>query len=178
MWNANYEKYYNKVKNAVLSTKSKCVTYNGELIDAVYHSTSNGYTQDAVFVWGNSVPYLKTVTSPWDTSASTFIRNTDISFNELSSKLGFDFKDESGRVSKVKVGDKEFTGVELRNVIGLRSADFDVTRNSSSITFTTRGYGHGVGMSQYGANGMANSGYTYEQILKYYYSGVEITNIS
>ena len=187
MWGINYDKYYNKVKNAVLQTKGKCVTYNGEFIDAVYHSTSNGYTEDAIFVWGNNIPYLKTVTSPWDTSANSFLRSTDISFLEISSKLGFDFnydttieiisKDESGRVSKIIVGDKVFTGVELRNILGLRSADFDVTKNSSGITFTTRGYGHGVGMSQYGANGMANSGYTYEQILKYYYFNVEVTNM-
>ena len=188
MWNENYDKYYNKIKNAVLQTKGKCVTYNGELIDAVYHSTSNGYTEDAVFVWGNSIPYLKTVTSPWDTSASSFLRSTDFSFLEISSKLGFDFnydtvieivsKDESGRVSKIIVGDKVFTGVELRGILGLRSADFDVFKNSSGLTFTTRGYGHGVGMSQYGANGMANSGYTYEQILNYYYSNTKITNMS
>lgn len=186
LWGNSYNAYYNKIKNAVLITRDKYVTYNGELIDAVYHSTSNGFTEDASFVWGNSVPYLKTVTSPWDTSASTFQRSVDVSFYELSNKLGMNFdqgtlieiisRDDSGRISKMKIGDKELTGTLARNIIGLRSSDFDITINESSITFTTRGYGHGVGMSQYGANGMANSGYTYEQILKHYYSGVTITD--
>lgn len=186
MWGNNYNMYYNKIKKAVLSTKEKYLTYNGELIDAVYHSTSNGYTEDASFVWGNSVPYLKIVTSPWDTSASTFQRNVDVSFEELSNKLGINFdeesvieiisRDDSGRISKIKIGNKELTGTLARNLIGLRSSDFDITINTSSVTFTTRGYGHGVGMSQYGANGMANSGYTYEQILKHYYYGVIITD--
>lgn len=187
MWGGSYNTYYNKIKNAVLNTEDKCVTYNGELIDAVYHSTSNGYTEDASFVWGNSVPYLKTVTSPWDTSASTFKRSTDISFLELSNKLGFDFnsdtiieiisRDDSGRVLKIKIGDKELIGTYVRNLIGLRSSDFDFTINTSSVTFITRGYGHGVGMSQYGANGMAQSGYTYDQILRHYYSGIDIIDI-
>lgn len=186
MWGTSYNTYYNKIKKAVLSTEGKYVTYNGELIDAVYHSTSNGYTEDASFVWGNSVPYLKTVTSPWDTSSSTFQRSIDVSFEELSNKLGIKFdeetlievisRDDSGRISKIKIGDKELTGTSARNIIGLRSSDFDIIINASSVTFTTRGYGHGVGMSQYGANGMANSGYTYEQILKHYYSGVTITD--
>lgn len=186
MWGNSYNAYYNKIKNAVLITKDKYVTYNGELIDAVYHSTSNGFTEDASFVWGNSVPYLKTVTSPWDTSASTFQRSVDVSFEELSNRLGMNFdegtlieiisRDDSGRISKIKIGDKELTGTLARNIIGLRSSDFDITINESSVTFTTRGYGHGVGMSQYGANGMASSGYTYDQILKHYYSGVIITD--
>lgn len=186
MWGTNYNTYYNKIKKAVLSTEGKYVTYNSELIDAVYHSTSNGYTEDASFVWGNNVPYLKTVTSPWDTSSSTFQKSVDVSFEELSNKLGIKFdeetlievisRDDSGRISKIKIGDKELTGTSARNIIGLRSSDFDIIINAYSITFTTRGYGHGVGMSQYGANGMANSGYTYEQILKHYYSGVTITD--
>lgn len=186
MWGTNYNTYYNKIKKAVLSTEGKYVTYNSELIDAVYHSTSNGYTEDASFVWGNNVPYLKTVTSPWDTSSRTFQKSVDVSFEELSNKLGIKFdeetlievisRDDSGRISKIKIGDKELTGTSARNIIGLRSSDFDIIINAYSITFTTRGYGHGVGMSQYGANGMANSGYTYEQILKHYYSGVTITD--
>lgn len=186
MWGAEYNKYYNKIKNAVIKTDKLCIFYKGNLIDAVYHSTSNGYTEDASMVWGNSIPYLKVVTSPWDTSTSNFFRSVDISFTELSSKLGYDFnsetiieiisRDESGRVLNIKIGDKKYAGVQLRNLIGLRSADFDVIKNPYSITFVTRGYGHGVGMSQYGANGMAKSGYTYEQILKYYYSGVDIVS--
>ena len=184
MWGANYDMYYNKVKSAVEATKGLYMTYNGKIIDAVYHSTSNGYTQDAINVWGNNIPYLKTVTSPWDSSASSFLRTVTYSVSELSNKLGFDFnyhtiieilsKDESNRISKIKIGDNEYTGVELRNILGLRSADFDIEKTDNGIIFTTRGYGHGVGMSQYGANGMANSGYNYDAILKHYYTGISI----
>ena len=184
MWQGSYNTYYNKIKTAVNDTKGIYITYNGNIIDAVYHSTSNGFTEDSINVWGNEFPYLKTVSSPWDTSASSFLRTIDITYEEISSKLGFSFtkdtmieiisRDASNRISKIKIGDKEHTGVELRNLLGLRSADFDVTLNASSISITTRGYGHGVGMSQYGANGMANSGYNYDAILKHYYTGVEL----
>lgn len=184
MWGSSYNAYYNKVKNAVSSTSGLCITYNGSLIDAVYHSTSNGYTQDSAKVWGNDIPYLKTVTSPWDTSASSYLRENTISYDKIRTALGIDFdsssiieiisKDESGRISKIKFDDKELTGVEVRNLLGLRSADFDFLMTDKGVLFTTRGYGHGVGMSQYGANGMANSGYSYDKIIKYYYSGVNI----
>lgn len=184
IWGSSYNTYYNKIKNAVSSTKGLCIKYNGSLIDAVYHSTSNGYTEDSVNVWGNNIPYLKIVTSPWDTSASSFLRSETISFEKISSVLGIDFnrsslieiisKDDSNRISKIKFNDKEYTGVEIRNILALRSADFDFNITDNGVVFTTRGYGHGVGMSQYGANGMANAGYSFEQILKYYYTGVKI----
>ena len=187
MWQGSYNTYYNKVRNAVNNTKGKVIKYNGELIDAVYHSTSNGYTEDSVNVWGNTIPYLKSVTSPWDTSASTFLREENKTFDEISSRLGIDFnsnsiiqiilRDVSNRILKIKINDTLYTGVQLRTLLGLRSADFDVSLKDGFATFTTRGYGHGVGMSQYGANGMANSGYNYEQILRYYYNGIEIIKI-
>ncbi len=185
IWGSNYNKYYNKIKDAVSKTNGLCIKYNGSLIDVVYHSTSNGYTEEAVNVWKNDVPYLKTVTSPWDTSASSFLRTTNIDFNKISNVLGIDFnsssvieiisKDESGRISRIKFNDKEITGVEARNLLGLRSTDFDFNITDNGVIFTTRGYGHGVGMSQYGANGMANAGYTFDRILNYYYTGVQIS---
>jgi len=184
MWGSNYNKYYNKIKDAVSKTNGLCIKYNGSLIDAVYHSTSNGYTEDAVNVWKNDVPYLKTVTSPWDTSASSFLRTTNVGFNKISNVLGINFnssssieiisKDESGRISRIKFNDKEITGIEIRNLLGLRSTDFDFNITDNGVAFTTRGYGHGVGMSQYGANGMASAGYTFDKILNYYYPGVQI----
>lgn len=183
----NYNTYYNKVKDAVISTKNLCIKYNDKLIDAVYHSTSNGYTENSVDVWGNDIAYLKSVVSPWDTNSSSFLKTTNITFDDISNKLGFDFnsnsiieilsKDESNRISKIKVGDNIYTGVEIRNLLNLRSADFDILINDNYVTFTTRGYGHGVGMSQYGANGMANSGYKYDEILKYYYTNITIDKI-
>ena len=184
VWGSSYDTYYSKVKSAVLETMGVYLTYNGEIIEAIYHSTSNGYTEDSINVWGNSFPYLKTVTSPWDTSASSFLRQTSITYLDISNKLGLIFnydtfieivsKDESNRILKIKIDNKEYTGVQIRNLLGLRSADFDIQKTDEGIIFTTRGYGHGVGMSQYGANGMANSGYSYDAILKHYYTGISI----
>lgn len=184
MWKASYNTYYNKVKNAVSATNGLCIKYNGSLIDAVYHSTSNGYTEDSVNVWGNSVPYLKTVTSPWDTSVSSYLKNVTIGFDKISNVLGFDFnssssieiisRDESNRISRIKFNDKEYSGVEIRNLLGLRSTDFDFNISDEGVNFTTRGYGHGVGMSQYGANEMSNAGYSYDRILNHYYTNVQI----
>ena len=95
MWGNDYDKYYNKIKNAVSATNGLCIKYNGSLIDAVYHSTSNGYTEDSVNVWGNKVPYLKTVTSPWDTSVPSYLKSVTISFDKISNVLGFDFNSSS-----------------------------------------------------------------------------------
>ena len=184
MWGNSYNTYYNKIKNAVSSTSGLCITYNGSLIDAVYHSTSNGYTEDSVKVWGNDIPYLKTVTSPWDTSASSYLRENTISYDKIKIALGINFdsssiieiisRDESGRISRIKFNDKDLTGVETRNLLGLRSAELDFTMTDVGVLFTTRGYGHGVGMSQYGANGMARQGYNYKQILEHYFPNTYI----
>lgn len=187
MWGSNYTNYYQKVKNAVDQTNGLVIKYNGSLIDAVYHSTSNGYTEDAINVWGNSIPYLKTVTSPWDTSSTSYLRNIYIGFDVISNALKINFdssstidvisRDVSNRILKVRFNDKEYSGVEIRNLLGLRSADFDAVILENGVNFTTRGYGHGVGMSQYGANGMAKSGYSFEQILNHYYLGIKIVKV-
>jgi len=180
-WGSDYDKYYSKIKNAVDSTTGEAIYYNGNFIDAVFHSTSNGKTEDPKYVWGSDIPYLKSVDSNWDINSSSYLREdvkdlenvlnilgaNDISFNIES-------RDESGRVLKVSVGDKYYTGVELRNLLGLRSADFDIEIIDNTIKFTTRGYGHGVGLSQYGANGMANAGYNYKDIIRHYYTGVSV----
>ena len=183
-WGSSFDKYYNKIKSAVNATKGQCLTYNGSYIEALFFSTSNGKTEDAVNVWGNSFPYLKSVDSSWDTSVSGFIQTKSIPMSEISSKLGVNLtsisqinitsKTEGDRVKEVTFCDKSFTGVKVRQLLGLRSADFEVSQSENNIIFKTKGYGHGVGMSQYGANGMAKSGYSYSQILKHYYSGVSI----
>lgn len=186
MWQGNFDTYYNKIKLAVTSTNNITIKYNGAYIDAVYHSTSNGRTEDAVHVWGNSVPYLKSVESSWDRNASSYLRTEEKELSVLLTLLGIDLSDESsieilsrnnsGRVSSVKIGNKNYSGVELRNLLGLRSADFDLEVQNNKVIITTRGYGHGVGMSQYGAKGMAENGYNYQQILRHYYQGISLSN--
>lgn len=186
IWQGDFQKYYDKIKSAVDATKGKYITYNGTYIDAVYHSTSNGYTEDSVYVWGNNIPYLKTVDSSWDKAASSYSRTETKDYNTILNILGISItadtpvevlsRNASGRITLIKIGDSTYTGVNLRNILGLRSADFDIAVQNGNLVFTTRGYGHGVGMSQYGANGMANSGYSYNQILNHYYQGVQIVN--
>ena len=182
LWGKDYDRYYQRIYDAVTSTDNICVYYNGNYIDAVYHSTSNGYTEDAVNVWGNSIPYLQTVASTWDQNVSSYLKTITKEESDIISILGLENLDEiqilernnSGRVEKVQVGNKIFSGVELRNMLGLRSTDFEIIKDNNIITITTKGYGHGVGMSQYGAKGMAEQGYSYREILNHYYTNVNI----
>lgn len=184
LWGNSYSTYYQKIKEAVTSTKGVSIYYQGNYINALYHSTSNGKTEDASMVWGNSVPYLKSVDSKWDVQASSYLREIKEDFTNVLNLLGISndtniqfeiiSRDESGRVEKIKVGDKIFDGVTFRNLLKLRSTDFSIMVINNQVSITTKGYGHGVGLSQYGANGMAQEGYTYKEILKHYYTGVEV----
>lgn len=184
IWGSNYELYLNKIKEAVNSTKGLTLTYNGNYIDAVYHSTSNGYTEDSSNVWGNYYPYLVSVESIYDNLNPSFEVKKEISYQELSNKLGFNInqdsifdltdKTNSNRINTINIDNHILKGTDFRNKLGLRSTSFDIVINDTGIIITTKGYGHGVGMSQYGANGYANNGYTFNQILLHYYPGVNI----
>lgn len=184
MWGSSYTTYYNKIKNAVDSTQGLVLTYNGQYIDALYHSMSNSKTEMPKYVWGSNLPYLQTVSSNWDTKVKGFETSTNITYSTLSTKLGktinknteFKILSEtvSGRVENIKIGDSTYSGVKLRSLLGLRSTDFSIVKGDTSITVTTKGYGHGVGMSQNGANEAAKEGYSYSQILKHYYTGIVI----
>lgn len=182
MWQSGYQKYYKKVKDAVYDTKGLVMTYDGDIILSMYFSTSNGYTEDAKEVFGVDTPYLKSVASFENTNPRTvsftkneFCGKLNISCNEL--KINNIIKNGSGRVSYVIINDKEYKGVELRSLLGLRSTDFVIDVNNT-VDITTSGYGHGVGMSQYGAENLAKSGKTYEEILKFYYQNINIEKIN
>ena len=187
LWGSSYNTYYNKVKGAVDSTRGMYLTYNGSYIEAVYHSTSNGRTEDSSNVWGNSFPYLVSVDSPYDSSNPSYLKTVSFSYSDISKKLGViitsdtDFiingRTSGNRVGSISVGEVTFTGVDFRNKLGLRSADFDIEKNNDGVLITTRGYGHGVGMSQYGANGMAKAGSSYRDILFHYYPGVSLKSL-
>lgn len=184
MWGNSFNTYYNKVKKAVESTKGKYMTYNGSYIDALYFSTSNGKTEDPIYVWGKSYPYLKSVDSSFDTSLRSYSYTTTMSLSNFNSKLGVNVtstsqinilsKTTGNRINQISIGDKVFTGVKVRSALGLRSADFDISISNNTVTISTRGFGHGCGMSQYGANELAKQGKNYIQILKHYYTGIEI----
>ena len=187
MWGSGFDKYYQKVKNAVDLTKGQVVLHDGILIDAVYHSTSNGKTEDSVSVWGNAFPYLVSVDSSWDKNVNGFFKVTSFTLDKLCSIFGlsreeFSFeiitRNQSGRVETVEVGGKIYSGVQVRAFLGLRSADFEFFYEGEQVIFETKGYGHGVGLSQYGANEMAKMGSSYDNIIKHYYKGVNIRSIS
>lgn len=183
LWKNDYTKYYEKIKKAVNETKGKVILYNNEYIDAVYHSTSNGKTENSKNVWKNSLPYLVSVDSSWDKNVKSYKKETIFEINEFCNILKLDVAEpityeiihnETGRVRQITINNKTFSGTEFRNLLKLRSIDFEIEINDEKVKVTTYGYGHGVGMSQYGANEMAKQGYSYIQILKYYYTGVVI----
>ena len=187
IWGGNYSSYYSRIKDAVNSTSGIYLTYAGNYIEAVYHSTSNGKTEDSSNVWGNYYPYLVSVDSIYDNGNPSFSVSKSFSYSDLSSRLGINVNNSSefnilgytigGRVSSISIDGVEFSGVSFRSMLGLRSADFDIVKNDDYVVITTRGYGHGVGMSQYGANGMGKAGYSYRDILFHYYPGVSIEQL-
>lgn len=184
-WGSSFSTYYNKIKGAVSSTKGLVITYNGKYIDALYSSMTNGKTEQPEYVWAYSYPYLKCVSSSWDKNVKGFEVVKNLEYATVSKALGQTVTRDtvieilsytvSGRVDKIKIGDKTYTGVEIRTKLGLRSTDFTIVLNDNNISVTTRGFGHGVGLSQYGANEMAKQGYTYDKILHHYYTGITIS---
>lgn len=188
-WGDNYSRYISKVREAVNDTSMEYLEYDGEVIDAMFFSTSNGYTEDSGVVFQASLPYLKSVESEWDEGvAKTFYTSTDMSLQEFYDRLGLDYSEEleveilersaSNRVVKLKINGTEFMGRDVYKKLGLRSCDFEFVLVGNNVEIKTKGYGHGVGMSQYGAHGMAKAGYDYREILKHYYVGVELKKLN
>lgn len=182
-WKEKYDEYYTKIKESVLATKGLIMYYKNKPIKAYYFSTSNGYTESSLNVFNEQKDYLNIVESPFDKDNSytismtkqNFCLNLEIECSDI--KITDIKKDQSNRVSSLKINDKEFTGIKIRQLLSLRSTDFTFDIKKELIEITTKGYGHGVGMSQYGANNMAKLGYTYEEILKYYYQDIKIDSI-
>jgi stage II sporulation protein D len=186
-WGMDYNWKVKKITEAVKATSGKILTYKGEAIDATFFSTSNGFTENSEDYWSNSFPYLRSVESPWDTESDKFSASKSIPVKEFETKLGVKLADgatigkiiekTSGkRVSKVDFNGKVLTGKDIREQLDLRSSDFTWERQGNQIVINTKGFGHGVGMSQYGANGMATEGKNYQDIVKHYYQGIEITS--
>lgn len=195
-WGAfNFEHYWAKISRAVDETRGLIVTYNGEAINAVFHSTSGERTASAKEVWGYDFPYLQSVACEWDKKSPRYSDRREYSYAELEQRLGAEAgvvaaaksgsgsvaqvleRTDSGRVAKARIGSKTFTGSELRQKLDLRSANFSCEAQGEKLVFKTTGYGHGVGLCQYGANGMAKEGKNFRQILTYYYTGVAMGNI-
>ena len=182
LWQENFDYYFEKIKKAVYDTKDLIMTYNGDVILSLYFARANGKTEDAIAVFGSNEEYLKSVESPEESLTS----EVTISKDEFCNKLNIScdainisnvLKSSSGRINSLNINDKTFKGTEIRTLFDLKSTDFDITIDSE-IKFITKGYGHGVGMSQYGANKLAQNGKNYEEILKHYYQNINIEKIS
>ncbi len=186
-WGLTFFPNYLKVRDAVKATQGEIITYNNETINAFYFSMSNGYTENSELVFVEDLPYLNSVDSSWDNeSLANFEYTATFTKEEFCNSLGITCdqiiisnieRSSTNRVNSITINDKTFKGTEIRTKLGLRSTDFTITLNENDVTITTKGYGHGVGMSQYGANGMAKEGYTYNEILNHYYQNTEIKNI-
>lgn len=187
-WGNKYVDNINKLREVVNDTSLEYLDYNGEVIDALFFSTSNGYTENSSLVFNIDLPYLQSVTSMWDSSTSSAFRSTKkISSSDFYSSLGLEksnilnFKvlkrSSTNRILNLSINGTEFTGRELYDKLGLKSTDFSLKQDGDTIIIDTVGYGHGVGMSQYGAEGMALEGYSYKDILSHYYVGTSIKKL-
>lgn len=191
------EESWQKICNAVSETENVVITYDGVLINPLYHSNSGGVTEDIEDVWTNigEVPYLKSVYSPYEEDYSEYEKTVVFSWDEIKSKaekrypeakLGNEAEQDfeilswssSGRVDKARLGSVIITGTELRELLGLRSTNLEINfPGNNHVEIISRGYGHGVGMSQCGADALGKNGYTFEEILKFYYTGVTVGEI-
>ena len=170
-----------KMITAATATSGEVLLYDGNLIDATYFSCSGGYTEAAVEVWGADVPYLQSRKSPGEENAARYQSEVNFSKEEFfrrlgvqdGSKIGEITYTEGGGVRTISIGDQTFTGVDMRRILGLSSTAFEVIQDGNRVLVISKGYGHRVGMSQYGAEAMAVSGSTYEEILSYYYPGTQ-----
>ncbi len=177
------EEELEKIRLAVSDSEDLVLTYGGELIDATYFSCSGGRTEDALAVWGTDVPYLQAVDSPGEEKAAHHIDTVSFTVAELASLLGTDLSanggdfigkvsyTNGGGVETIQIGDEVYDGITLRRLLGLRSTAFAMTVVGDTVTVTTKGFGHRVGMSQYGADAMAASGADCREILAHYYPG-------
>ena len=185
-----------KIETAVNETAGKIVTYNGEPINAFFHANSGGTTELPVNVWGGSgLPYLQVVETAGEEGYTQYSSEVILNKEELIEKLKTKYSDiqidfnntddikildytDGSRVKTVKFGNHELSGVETRTILGLKSTNFEITKENDNIKFSVKGYGHGVGMSQTGADTMAKQGRSYEDIIKHFYKDVEIKNIN
>ncbi|NCB62444.1 MAG: stage II sporulation protein D [Clostridia bacterium] len=190
-WGDSAVKYTQKITDAVQGTDAQAILYGGAPIDAVFFSSAAGRTEDAVAVWGNAIPYLTSVESPEGEEVPNYRTAATIPAEEFKTKFLEKYPDAdlsgepskwfgavtptaSGGVDTIVVGGVTVKGTAMRTLFSLRSASFSVKADAQNVAFSVTGYGHGVGMSQYGANALAKEGKTYSEILKWYYTGVTI----
>ena len=190
------ESNWQKIEQAVNDTKGKIITYEGKLINAFFHSNSGGKTEIPVNVWGGTgYPYLQVVETSGEDNYTQYNSEVVLSNEELLEKLKVNYSDisidfnnnddlkileytDSVRVKTVKFGNHNISGTETRSLLGLRSTNFEIIKENGNIKFSVKGYGHGVGMSQTGANTLAKEGKSYEDIINHFYIGVVIQDVN
>lgn len=194
LWGEDYEVYYQRLKSLIEPIIGQVLTYEGAPVTACYHAISNGMTQSAEDVWGQSVAYLTPVDSSADTQSPEFEETLTMTAQEVKDALTSHFagidcsaepsqwfgvfqRNEQNYVTSVMIGQTKCKASDLRTALGLRSTDFTITWTNDCFTIVTRGYGHGVGMSQFGANVMALNGTSYDQILAHYYPGTTLGTV-
>lgn len=187
-WGDAADTNWEKISEAVEGTDALIMTYGGEPISAVFHSTSSGKTERAADVWGEDIEYLQSVSSEGDMYSPKYTSEVSISINEFMHTAegnieGVDWnnglfgnieRSEAGGIITLDVGGKNISGTELRRIYGLNSTNAELRETEGNVVFSVKGYGHGVGMSQYGADYLAGQGKSYKDILKTYYKGVKI----
>lgn len=185
LWGSEFTEKMNKIKEAVNATQGQILTFNEEPITAAFFSTSNGYTENSEDYWDNELPYLRSVESPWDKDSPRFLNQDTFTIEEVEKALEIDLpkdklayiedsRTESGRVKEIKIEGNSFSGREVREKLGLKSSDFQINQNNGHFVITTEGYGHGVGMSQYGAKARAEAGQGSEEILGFYFPSTDL----
>ncbi|MBR5202517.1 MAG: stage II sporulation protein D [Clostridia bacterium] len=187
-WGKSYDVYHGKIEECVDEVLNVILVYENEPINAVFHAISNGQTENSADVWGGDFPYLVSVDSTGDKLSPAYKSEVTISSEDFKKKLIEEDVElgkkpekwiekitntETGMVKNIVIGGKSFKGTEIRKIFDLRSSTFSVKYDDGNFIFTVNGYGHGVGMSQYGANYMAQQGLSYKQILAHYYKNAE-----
>ena len=181
-WQGNYDKYFKKIQEAVRETENLVIKRDNKILRTYYFSMSNGYTENSLAVFNENT--FESVSSSLEQKLSNYLKTVTFTKNELCKLLKLDDiniqnikRNETNHVDKIIINNKEFTGVEFRKLLNLRSTDFEIEEDNGEYIIATKGYGHGVGMSQYGANEMAKIGKKYEEILNHYYKNTEIKKI-
>ena len=185
-WRENYDDYIKKIKKALNETSGEYLTYDGQIIKAFFFSTSSGKTENCKDVFGENLPYLVSVSSTWDENSPSYLDKKTFSKKEFYEKLNLPYEEnlnidikrnDTNSINTIKINNNELKGTEFRYELDLRSTNIDIKETDNKIEITSKGFGHGVGLSQFGAQQLALKGYKYDEILKYYYQGTEFKKI-
>jgi stage II sporulation protein D len=185
-WGNKYEEYRSKIKQAVTETSGQYLTYDGKIIKAFFFSTSSGKTENCKDVFGENLPYLVSVSSEWDENSPSYIDKKEFTKEEFYEKLNLPYKEKleieisrnnTNSINTININGNTIKGTAFRYELSLRSTNIEIEENNNKIIITSKGFGHGVGLSQYGAQQLALKGYKYDEILKHYYQGTEFKKI-